>query len=244
MNMRKYRSNYKPRSLRKIENRNKQRLIWSIIISVFLIIVIFQWVLPSLIGQLTRLNRTSSKKITSSENVELAPPVLNIPYEATNSSTIKIRGYATPQTKVQIYLDDSLINTQTSDSEGNFTTDPVDLSLGTNNIYGKTIDDNKKESLPSKTIQVIYNNDKPKLEIKEPEDNKEIKGGDKKVTIQGVTDPDDDIRVNGAKVIVNSDGSFSTTVNLNDGDNNINITAGNSVGNTTSIDRKVKYTPN
>ncbi len=240
--MPKYRSNYKPRSLRRMENKSKKRLIWSIIISIFLLVIIFNWILPNLIGQLSKLNKASNK-IVSRQEVELAPPVLNIPYEATNTASIRIKGYSTPHTKVEIYLDDSLTNTQTTDSDGNFLTDPINLSLGTNNIYGKTLDDNHKQSLPSKTIQVAYNNDKPQLEIQEPEDGKEIKGGDKKVTIRGKTNPDNDIRVNGAKVIVNSDGTFFTTINLNDGDNTINIVASNSVGNTTSIDRKVKYSP-
>lgn len=242
--MPKYRSGYKPRSLRKIENRNKKRLVWSIIISIALLVVIFNWVLPGLIGQLGKFNKTTTKNSVTSQDAELAPPVLNIPYEATNTASIKVKGYTTPNTKVQIYLDDRVVDAQVSQSDGNFITGPIDLSVGTNNIFGKTIDDNNKESLPSKTIQVIYNNDKPQLDISSPEDNKEIKGGDKKVTVSGKTDPDNDVRINGAKAIVNSDGTFSTTVSLNDGDNLINIVASNSVGNSTSVDRKVKYTPN
>lgn len=195
-----------------------------------------------MIGQLSRLNKASN--VTKIEqNVELAPPVLNIPFEATNSASIKIKGFTTANSKVQIYLDDNLVDTQTSDTNGNFITNSIDLVMGTNNIYGKSIDENKQESLPSKTIQIRYNNEKPELTIDEPNDGKEIKGGDKKVTIRGKTDPDNDVNINGLKVIINSDGTFSTTVDLNDGDNTLNITAKNSVGNSTSVSRKIIYSP-
>ncbi len=243
--MRRYRPTFKPRSLRKYERRNKARLIWSIIISVFLLFVIFQWVLPLLIGQLSIVskivNPTAKKEVA--EKIKLAPPVLNIPIESTNSAVIKIQGYATPKTKVRIYLDDNLVSEVVSNDEGNFSSDPFELSLGTNNIYGKTLSAEGGESLSSKKIQIIYSNEKPKLEILEPEDGKEIKGGDKKIRIAGLTDPENEVTVNNMRVIVGGDGKFNLEINLNDGENIIKIIATNEVGNTTTQEKIVIYTP-
>lgn len=239
-----YRSTYKPRSIRRYEGRSRRKFVWSIIISIILLFAIFNWVLPFLVGQLSFFNKSSIKNQDNIiENAKIPPPLLNIPFEATNTATINIQGFTSPNSKVKIYLDDSLVSTTTSDDKGGFVTDSIDLALGTNNIVGRTVDENDKESLPSKTIQVIYSSEKPKLEISEPSDGKEITGGDKKVIVIGLTDSENEVTINGYRVIVNGDGHFSTQVSLNDGDNTLVIVATNPVGNTTSLERRVKYTP-
>ncbi len=239
-----YSSGYKPRSIRHREQKSQKRIIWNVVFTIVVLYLIFFWGLPALIGGLSIFNRfkpNQSPPPAALENATLAPPVLNIPFEATNSAQIKIPGYATPNTKINIYLDDNLVTTVTSHDDGSFQSDPVNLDIGTNNIYGKTVDDKNRESLPSKPITVTYSNDKPTLSISSPDDGTQIKGGDKKVTVSGKTDPDNSVTVNGQTVVVQSDGSFSITTGINDGDNQIAIVATNSVGNTTEIQRKVTY---
>ncbi len=240
--MRRYRHTYRPRSLKRTESKNKAKFIWSIIISLALLYVLFQWVLPLFVGELSIFSKSAPKE-QSEEAVSLAPPVLNIPYEATSTASIVIKGYATPKSKVKIYLDDSLVSEADSDSDGSFTSNSINLLEGTNNIYGKTVDDKKNESLPSKKIQVFYSGEKPNLEISEPEDNKEIKGGDKKVLVRGNTDPENELTINGFRVILSPDGTFSSEISLAEGDNTITIAAVNKVGNSTSIEKRVKYVP-
>lgn len=214
----------------------------NIILGIIILFVLLK-VLPELVGGLSFLNKfkPSAKSDTVSDTTTLAPPVLNIPFESTNSANLRISGYATPKTTVKIYIDDELKSTSQTLDDGTFQTNSLALNLGTNNIYGKVSDEKNHQSLPSKTIKLTYNSDKPKLDLNGPADNTQIKGGDKKVTVSGSTDPDDSISVNGTTVIVNSDGSFSTTVNLNDGDNNLTVTATNSFGNITTVSRKVNY---
>lgn len=206
------------------------------------------WILPAFIGGLSVLNRLkpSDKPIAQiSDSTAIAPPVLNIPFESTNSGTINIKGYASAQNTVEIYLDDELKTRIISNDDGSFSSDDINLNFGTNNLYGKTVDDKGNKSLPSKTIRLYYDNEKPKLEIKEPEDNKTITGGDKKVTVSGTVDSQKSIKVsiNDIKVIVNSNGDFSKVIDLNDGDNNITINATDTAGNNTQITRKVIYQP-
>lgn len=243
--MRRYRPTFKPRSLRRYEKRNKTRLVWSIIISVSLLFVVFQWVFPVFIGQLSTVNKivNPAVKQEAPEKIKLAPPVLNIPIEATNSGTIKIQGYAAANTKVRIYLDDNLVSETLSNNAGNFNSELFELSLGTNNIYGKTVATDGLESLPSKKIQITYSNEKPKLDLQEPEDRKEVKGGDKKIRVSGLTDPENEVTVNDLRVIVGGDGKFSLEINLNEGENIINIIATNEVGNKSTKELRVTYTP-
>ena len=127
-------------------------------------------------------------------------------------------------------------------SIASFNAKDISLESGNNSIYGKTVDQGK-QSLASKTLTVTFNESKPKLIISEPEDGREIKGGDKKVTISGITDNDASVYVNNGQIIVSKDGSFTTSIPLNDGENTITVKAVNSASTSTTIDLKVTYRP-
>lgn len=215
-----------------------------IIIGIILYATIF-WILPVFVngvGLVTSIFKTTPKSKQVSEEVTLAPPVFNIPFEETNSSPIEIKGFAAPNAKIQLYLDDHLKDEVTTLDDGSFTFENVNLVLGTNNIYGKTLDDKNKESLPSKTIIVIYDDDKPSLEVTEPEDGKNVQG-ERKLNISGKTEPEAKIFINDSQTIVKSDGTFTTQFSLNDGDNQFNIKAQDKAGNFTEVSRKVIFKP-
>lgn len=205
------------------------------------------WVLPSVINGISFIKgfTTPAKKVVSntSKNSSLAPPVLNIPYEATNTAEINIRGYGTPNSKVAIYLDDEKKDTTDVSGEGTFEFKNLSLVIGTNNIYGKSVDEENLESLPSKTIKIIYDSEKPQLNISEPEDGKNIQGGDKKVKIAGNTEAGVQVFINDSQTIVDKDGNFTMEQTLNDGDNNFNIKALDKASNYTEISRRVVYQP-
>ncbi|MDO8571012.1 MAG: hypothetical protein Q7R97_05520 [Candidatus Daviesbacteria bacterium] len=244
--MKRYRSNYKSSLTRRIERKSKKRLFFTFLIILILLYSFFTWFFPTLIGNLTFINKLKEqpkKVIPVSENTTLAPPVFNIPFDATNSSAIIIRGYSAPEKQVEIYIDDNLSDTIKVNKDGSFISSKLYLNLGTSNIYGKTIDDQGVKSLPSKTIRILYSNEKPKLDVSEPSDNQTINGGDKKIKVSGKTDPDNTVTINGSRVIVNNDGNFSQTLEINEGDNNIVISSTNSTGNSTQIGRKVTYQP-
>lgn len=237
---------YRSFSERRAGKKGGQKLFITIIIVVILGYFSVTWLIPTLIGGLSFLTKSQDNKtISQTEAVVVTPPVLNIPFESTNSASIQIKGYSFPDSNVEIYIDDELKTTVKSSTDGGFSSGDISLNIGTNNIYGKTVDSKGNKSLSSKTIQITYYNEKPKLEIKEPEDNKTITGGDKKVTVSGSTDADRGmtISINGTRVIVNSDGNFQKTISLNDGDNEIVILATDTAGNTTQLTRKVTYNP-
>lgn len=233
------------RSIKKLKRKSKRSFVITLAVAGFLIYATINWILPYFIGGIGIVKNViepPKKKITSDENSPLAPPVFSIPFEATNTAQIRIGGYGTPNSKVKIYVDDQNQTVEVS-SDGSFTAENISLKLGTNNIYGKTIDEAGKESFPSKTIKLQYSYDKPNLAVTQPEDNKTIQGGDKKITISGKTDPNVKIFINNSQVIVSGDGSFSSEQPLNDGDNIFNIKAIDSASNTTDMQRRVVYNP-
>jgi hypothetical protein len=242
-----YRSypSYKPRSVRRTENKAKNKLAFTIIFAVIFLAIFVIWGLPALIGGLTIFNQVKSgPKQNAKVDEAIAPPTLNIPYDATNSAQIRISGYSAPNSKVEIYFDSDLKTTVVTGVDGSFNTDTLELGLGRNNIYGQTVGSGGSKSLPSKTIQLDYSNEKPNLTVESPNDGTTIVGGDKKISVSGKTNPQDSITVNGMQLIVSGDGSFSTNVNLNTGQNTITIVATDTVGNTNQIQRSVIFNEN
>ena len=235
-------SRYVPRSVRIKEKNTKKRLIFNIVIGIAVLYFLLTWGLPNLIGSLSGLHKPKPSSDQSVINSGiLAPPVLNIPFDATNSSTLVITGYAVPNSQVEIFVNDSQRTTVPVEDNGSFQTSPILLDDGTNNIYGKTLNSTKQESLPSKGIELTYSNEKPQLQVNQPADGTQIKGGDKKVTVSGTTDPNDTVTINNVTAIVGQDGSFSGVVPLNDGDNTITIISTNDVGNTSTVTLHVNY---
>ena len=235
------------RSARRYARKSRTNFIVTLGITIFLLYATIQWILPTLIsgiGFVTNIVKPSHKNVSqSSGNASLAPPVLNISFEATNSAQINIRGYGVPNSKIELFLDDQKKDTVHVSEDGSFEFKDIELTIGTNNIFGKSLDDKDQESLPSKTFVIIYDNEKPPLEILEPEDNKKIQGGDRKVKISGQTETGAKIFVNDAQVIVDGEGKFSTEKSLNDGDNDFNIKSVDLAGNFTEISRRVNYSP-
>lgn len=245
---------YRRRSTRRYARKSRTNFIATILIIAVLIFATFQWFLPGLInvlGFVTSILKPSHKsEIPKLDNASLAPPVLNISYEATNTAKINISGFGTPNSKVAIYLDDEKKDTVDVSDDGSFIFRNIALVLGTNNIFGKSIDpdkigvdDKNQESLPSKTFKIIYDNEKPSLNLNEPEDGRIIHGGDRKVKFVGKTEAGARMYINDSQVIVDKEGKFSSEQTLNDGENNFNIKAVDTATNTTEISRKVTYNP-
>ncbi len=235
------------RSSRRLARKSKYRFVITLTIIISLMYATVFWILPYFIGSVGIVkNIVKPPQVVnqkSPQNAALAPPTLNIPYEATNSAEINIQGFGIPSSRVKLYLDDKSVQTIDVSNDGSFTFANVNLNLGTNNIYGTTLDEQEKESLPSKTIKLIYINEKPSLNLNSPADNTVITGGDKKVTVSGKVDPGIQVLVNGSQIVVGSDGNFSTDLSINEGDNTISVKATDAALNSTEIERKVTFKP-
>lgn len=238
---------YKTRSARRLAKKTKRNFLVSILLIGFILFATINWILPNFISGLGFIKGIlqPSKQVVSSleENPLLAAPVLYIPFEATNSSEINISGNSTPNSKVKLFLDDEEAQVVNVKDDGTFSFENISLSLGTNNIYAKTLDSQDKESLPSKTFQIIFDNEKPLLAINEPEDNKKIQGGEKTVKVSGKTEAGVKVLINDSQAIIDKDGNFSADYPINEGDNTITIKAIDLASNISEIQRKVVFQP-
>lgn len=225
--------------------KNNRNFLATLIIIAILLYVALSWALPNLInvlGTASKVFKQTPKTESISDKASLAPPVLFIPYEATNTAKINIKGYALSGSKVKIFLDNELKDEAEVANDGSFLTEKIELNLGTNDIFGKTLDDKGNESLSSKIVKVIFDNEKPVLEITEPEDNKEIKDN-KKVKISGKTEVGTQVFINSGQIIIDSEGKFQTELSLSDGENIFTIKAEDKATNYTEIIRRVLFKP-
>ena len=242
-----YRSyRYRSRALRRTAQRSKRNFIISLVLITVFSYLVLLWILPNFIGLLGSVKNfihPSEKKVNLEKLLTtLAPPVLNILYEATSTAQINIQGYSSPNLKVKLFVDDEEKQTTDVSPDGSFVFQNIDLRIGTNNIYGKTIDEQGSESLPSKTLKIIFDNEKPSLDLSEPEDGKKIQG-ERKIKFSGKTEIGAKVYISGNQVIVDKDGNFSSNQSLNDGDNNFTIKAQDSAQNFNEISRRINFTP-
>jgi hypothetical protein len=237
---------YKTRTARRLANKSKRNFITLFLIFCFLFYAIISWVFPAIINgagfvsNFFRPVKTQEKSIA--DNATIAPPILSIPFEATNTAQIDIKGYATGATRVKIIIDGEIKDTVKVEGDDSFNSTGVSLNLGTNNIHALAIDILDKESLPSKSLSVVYDSEKPMLIINEPEDNKTFQG-ERRINVSGKTEADAFVYVNDSKVIVQSDGSFITSLSLNDGENTITIKSQDKASNTNEVRRSVTFNP-
>lgn len=166
--------------------------------------------------------RDEKPTITTNNDFIATIDITDIP-TATNSARITVSGSVINLDTLDFYLNDQKIKTISVLNQDVFSEEIDGLNKGSNTVYviGKNKQANKRKVSPDFTI--LYKNEKPKLEIKEPSDNS--KTNNQEIRVSGATDKETFIKINNLPIVVDAMGNFSTTVKLKDGENKIEITA-------------------
>lgn len=206
-----------------------------IILAVF-VLVGLPW-LFNLSGQLINLkNKNNTQQVDKSLAV-VAPPTLQADFSATPSGSIKIRGFSESNDNITIYGNGNFLTNLIADSDGKFTVD-VDLNSGENKFTAQATNKSGDKSAFSDALTITRLNKLPKLEVNQPKENQSFSNVDS-IQIQGTTDVNVTVTVNGRSAIVGSDGKFSYFYRLNQGDNNLKFEATDQAGNKTTKEFKV-----
>lgn len=225
------------------KHQNKQllqKVAISIVLFVAFIIFFFSAGIKMLVSFtlfINQLANSGSKQQTTSQSETLNTVTMDPIPSATNSSTLVFSGTALNFDMLELYLNDekqdeiSITDTFTGEIKG--------LEKGTNTIHFIAKSTKSKETKKTALFDVLYKSDKPKLEITEPNDNSKVNKED--VKISGTTDRETTIRVNGQPLIVDVSGKFTTMFRLKEGENKIQITAEDIVGNQEKKDLTVSY---
>lgn len=226
------------------ETLSYRRAAAALILSFFLFVLLLLFGIQGLAKLASFLGgiKDSGTPIEKTENELLLPPRLATLPIATNSAQISVSGFAESGSVVEIFLNDVLGDSTLVSKEGKFEIHNFALEKGENKIYAFTKSGDKRSSA-SKTINVAYKEEPPNLEIVSPDDKTIISGEDKKVKIEGQTDPEASLFINDRWVIVKNDGSFSFELPLSDGENKIEIVARDIAGNETKKTLSVEYHP-
>jgi hypothetical protein len=226
---------------RKNEEQMTKKTVFLGFLTVFLFILIIVFGLPFLIKFSIFLGNTKNSKDVSTTNV-LPPlaPRLVVPFEATNSSQIKIDGFAEAGVIVELLKNDESIGKTDVTSNGDFSFDNIDLSQGDNNFSAVAIKDKTGSSEASKEITVVYDNTPPELTMTNPNQDS-VTVDSANISITGKSEKGASVLVNNRVAAVDDDGNFKIELQLNSGDNSVEIIARDAALNETKKDIKVNY---
>lgn len=165
--------------------------------------------------------------IRSKVSYEIESPVITSPKEGEtlNESTITVEGTASPTTEITLMNNRKTSGETEVDDDGRFLTE-IELTEGENELTAVSKVDGETASKSEPVTVILDNdNDKSELTIDNPKDGDKI--NDETVTVEGTVTPDnlDYVEVNGQKADVSEEGEYSKRVMLDNGENEINVSA-------------------
>ena len=239
----------KSRVARNLETQSRKQIIVftaGILIVLYLVLqygVLLLGEFGSIISNIKEKAGGDSKKQTV-RTVFTEPPVLSIPFSATNSAEIIISGKTNVTTgTVEIYVNSDLQQEIALAGKESFRTQALALQEGENKIKARLKRSTEQLSDYTDEYTVSYIKKEPKLDISYPSDNSTFFKADSEITVQGNTDINNKVRVNSFYAIVDHQGNFSYLIRLSEGENHISIEAQDAAGNITKKEIKVSYQP-
>lgn len=231
------------RLLKKLDKQSRKNFYLAFLGIVLVIFAVFKIGIPLLVQASLFIGNFNSTPETQKENPAFlqAPSLSPLP-NATNSATIKLTGFATPEKEVEIFVNNELTTKINTDKDGTFEIPDLKLLNGENILKARMISDDRRSEF-SESLTVTFNDKTPTLEITNPTDNQTFGKDQGKIEVKGKTDPDNQIMVNDFRAIVDSGGNFSYFLELSTGENKIQIKARNLAGNEIKVERKVTFSP-
>lgn len=201
-------------------------IIFGVLILLTVIILIFTVGLKILLNTSVFVARLSEKKtsqtLSKNQNIIADVDIYTIPV-ATNSAKIYVGGSVINFNQVEFYINGDLVKETSLLASDNFNEEIGELQKGQNEVYVIAKAKDQSEEKKSKVFSVFYKSEKPRLEIKEPQDG--TKTNSQEINVVGTTDKETYIKINDLPVVVDAQGVFQTLVKLKEGENKIHIIA-------------------
>lgn len=179
----------------------------------------------------------SSKELVESQDTTLpAPPRLQALPSATNSAQVSLKGFSEAGSTVQIILNNELEKEVIADSGGSFVAEAIFLANGKNRLQAIAIDQAGNKSQESPILTIDFDQEPPALEVNQPEPAE-------KVEITGKTEPEATLKINERLIILDQEGNFRHSLNLEQGENKILVQAIDPAGNQSEKEIILDYTP-
>ncbi len=225
------------------ERKTKKQLYLSLIGIVIVVFVLVKFGIPALVNFslfLSNFHGQQSQSTTPATNQIIAQPILTQDFTATNSATITVNGTAAAQEKVQLYVNDDLVDTISTKDDGTFSFKNITLTQQQNTLKARAKKDDKVSEF-SDSLIISYIQKAPSLSVDSPSDGQSFSHDQSTVVVKGKTDPDIKVTVNDFWAIVDNNGNYSYSLHLQNGDNQIHVVATDPAGNKTEKQITVKY---
>lgn len=235
----------KTRLQRKREKESVKQAVKYLFLIFLVLFLMVRFGLPGLIKLAAFIGdiKSSNQPIEKQDQLAPRPPTLNPISEATTSAKINLSGYGEAGTTTQLYVRGITVADSVVNNEGEFEFLEVHLREGENEIYVVSRDDQGNVSDESITYAITVDKTAPDLSIESPKDGDNFFDNDNPITIKGTTEEGAEVRVNNRFTRTKSDGSFETSLSLDEGDNEIEIKVVDEAGNETVEKIKVNYAP-
>lgn len=225
---------------KKDEDITKKTIFLGVVtVIVFILLIIFG--LPFLINLSVFLGNI--KKNTTEVQEKILPPMaprIVLPFESTNSSSVKVSGFAEKNVTVELLKNDVSIGKVLTNDSGEFQFDEIQLDNGENIFMAIAISDQAGSSEPSKDTKVIYDNISPEITMTNPsEESLKVDVAD--FDIIGNTEKDARVTINGRIAMVDDNGQFKLKYQLNAGKNGIEIVVRDLAGNEKKKSIEITY---
>lgn len=229
---------------KRTEKQTKRNVLLTIIGTIILLVVLILFGIPLLVNFSLLVERSDNESSTqqNEKTVFIAPPLLDPLFEATNSATTTVTGTAGKRQKVKLFVNNEAAGETSTNEKGEFRFRTVKLDSEENLIKAQAIDGTNKSKF-SNQLTVMYKKDPPKLDISYPSSDQSFSGTNNPIVIKGITDQQAKVTVNGFWAIMDSEGNFEYTANLNAGDNTFKITSIDQAGNKAEKELKISYSP-
>ncbi|OGK62368.1 hypothetical protein A2334_02920 [Candidatus Roizmanbacteria bacterium RIFOXYB2_FULL_38_10] len=189
-----------------------------------------------LINELANSQRSKNEEVKKDQT--LTSLMIDPPPSATSSSQLSVSGSTVNFDIVEVYLNHEKM-TEVAVINDVFADEIRGLEKGENSLYFIAKSKKFSQTKKSSVFTVIYKDEKPTLEITDPNDNSRT--NKQEIKIAGKTGKETYIKINGQPVVVDANGGFQTWYKLNDGDNIIEIVAEDIVGNEEKKSLKITY---
>lgn len=233
------------RLTRTSKEKTKRQIIFFAVAILVLLFVLSQFgglILTSISSFTSRFSTNKPVVAVEDKNTLESPFIEDIP-EATNSAEIHISGSASySDATVELFINGTRYDTSPLSSDQKFSFDDVPLRNGGNIIKARVKKGNALSDF-TREYTVILNKDDVKLDVSSPSDGATFTRGDQTITVQGTTNPNGTVTVNGFRAIVDETGNFSYYLNLAEGENTITIEAQSESGKTANKSLKVTFKP-
>lgn len=173
-------------------------------------------------------------------NVVLTPTLLNF-QNKTNKDKVTLEGSTSGNVEVELFLNDNSIAKTTSQENGRFKFENIEILKGNNKLTLKAIDSKGVSSEISKAYDIEYDDKKPEMKTINLKQGEEIKNLNKNIRIIGETNEPCEILVNGKKVFIINENKFEYLLGVEEGNVKIEVTLKDKAGNEEKITYNVIY---